>query len=75
MDWSLRKTKFMPQDRNKLRKKIQALPLIFAHHQRTPTNRKRQSWKNSGGFPSKAWPMNWRIHPKTKRANASHHRR
>lgn len=35
-----------------------ALPFIFAHHQRTPTNKKRQSWKNSGDLPSKAWPIN-----------------
>ena len=35
-------------------REYQALPLILAHHQRTPTNRNRQSWKNSGGFPSKA---------------------
>jgi len=48
----------------------QALPWIFAHHQRAPTSRKRQSWKNSGDLPSKAWPMNWRIHPRTKSANA-----
>jgi len=37
---------------------IQVRPLILAHHQRTPTNRKRQSLKNSGGLPSKAWPTN-----------------
>jgi hypothetical protein len=48
----------------------QALPLIFAHHQRTPTNRNRQSLKNSGGLPSKAWPMNCRIHPITKSPRA-----
>ena len=48
----------------------QALPLILAHHQRTPTNRKRQSLKNSGGLPSKAWPTNWKIHPMTKSARA-----
>jgi hypothetical protein len=47
-----------------------ALPLIFAHHQRTPTNRNRQSLRNSGGLPSKAWPMNWRIHPVTNSASA-----
>ena len=46
----------------------QALPLILAHHQRTPTKRNRQSLKNSGGLPSKAWPMNWRIHPRTNSA-------
>ena len=50
--------------------RAQALPLIFAHHQRTPTKRNRQSLKNSGGLPSKAWPMNWRIHPITKSASA-----
>src|SRR6476660_9605735 len=27
-----------------------ALPRILAHHQRTPTRRKRQSWKNSGSL-------------------------
>src|ERR1700727_3672414 len=27
----------------------QALPFILAHHQRTPTNRNRQSLKNPGG--------------------------
>ena len=32
----------------------QARPRIFATHQRSPTNRKRQSRKNSGDFPSKA---------------------
>jgi hypothetical protein len=48
----------------------QALPLIFAHHQRTPTNRNRQSLKNSGGLPSKAWPTNCRIHPITNSASA-----
>src|ERR1700719_4710101 len=48
----------------------QALPLILAHHQRTPTNRKRQSLKNSGGLPSKAWPTNWRIHPSANSASA-----
>jgi hypothetical protein len=53
----------------------QALPLIFAHHQRTPTNRNRQSWKNSGGLPSKACPMNCNSHPKTNSANATHHSR
>src|ERR1035438_5893679 len=52
----------------------QALPLILAHHQRTPTNRKRQSLKNSGGLPSKAWPMNWRIHPITNSPSASEKR-
>jgi hypothetical protein len=35
-----------------------ALPWILAHHQRTPTNKKRQSRKNSGGLCSKPWPMN-----------------
>lgn len=49
---------------------FQALPWILAHHQRTPTKRKRQSWKNSGGLPSKAWPMNWRSHPSRNRARA-----
>ncbi len=48
----------------------QARPRILAHHQRTPTNRKRQSWKNSGALPSKAWPTNWKIHPVTKTASA-----
>src|ERR1700675_416929 len=52
-----------------------ALPWILAHHQRTPTNRKRQSWKNSGGLPSKAWRMNWKTHPMRNRANAYSHRR
>ncbi len=51
-------------------RRAQALPLILAHHQRTPTNRNRQSLKNSGGLPSKAWPMNWRIHPITKSPSA-----
>ena len=49
---------------------FQALPWILAHHQRTPTNRKRQSEKNSGGLPSKAWPMNWRIHPRINSPSA-----
>src|SRR5215472_6870140 len=48
----------------------QARPLILAHHQRTPTNRNRQSWKNSGGFPSKAWPTNWSTQPAMKSAKA-----
>jgi hypothetical protein len=39
---------------NSCEKGNQALPFILAHHQRTPTNRNRQSWKNSGGLPSKA---------------------
>src|SRR5579864_8183480 len=52
------------------RPSIQALPLILAHHQRTPTKRKRQSLRNSGGLPSKAWPTNWRIHPITNSASA-----
>ena len=30
----------------------QARPRILAIHQRTPTKRKRQSRRNSGGFPS-----------------------
>ena len=37
---------------------FQTLPLIFINHQRRPTKRKRQSLKNSGFLPSKAWPMN-----------------
>ena len=53
----------------------QALPLIFAHHQRTPTNRNRQSWKNSGGLPSKMWPTNCKIQPATKRTAAKVHSR
>ena len=32
----------------------QARPRIFAIHQRSPTSRNRQSWKNSGGLPSTA---------------------
>jgi len=36
-----------------LKTRLYALPLIFAIHQRKPTNRKRQSLKNSGGSPSK----------------------
>src|SRR5207248_7697221 len=40
-------------------------PRIFASHHRAPTNRKRQSWKNSGGLPSKACPTNWKIQPTT----------
>lgn len=36
----------------------QAFPCIFMNHQRSPTNKKRQSLRNSGGLPSKACPMN-----------------
>ena len=32
-------------------------------HQRRPTKRKRQSLKNSGFLPSKAWPINCNIQP------------
>src|SRR6476646_10330703 len=48
-----------------------ALPRILAHHQRTPTRRKRQSWKNSGSLCSKACPMNCKSQPKTKSPAAS----
>src|SRR5690348_17688535 len=59
----------------KINRPIQAFPFILAHHQRTPTNRKRQSWKNSGGLPSKACPMNWSSHPATNSPKAGHHSR
>ena len=38
------------------RPRTQARPRILAHHHRPPTNRNRQSLKNSGGLPSKACP-------------------
>ena len=41
-----------------LRPIVHARPRIFANHQRSPTKRKRGSLKNSGGLPSKPWPMN-----------------
>src|SRR5215475_1196429 len=79
MDWLLEGRKSNPfTTRGALRftkERLQALPLILAHHQRTPTNRKRQSWKNSGGLPSKACPTNCSSHPKAKSASAAHHRR
>src|SRR5215472_15451972 len=53
-----------------LSKKAYARPRILAHHQRTPTRRKRQSWKNSGSLRSKAWPTNCRIQPTAKRPAA-----
>src|SRR5437764_997668 len=49
----------------------QARPRILATHQRRPTNRNRQSRKNSGGFPSNACPTNWKIQPATNRAIAT----
>jgi len=35
---------------------------VFSH-QRKPTNRKRQSLRNSGGLPSNACPTNWNSQP------------
>jgi hypothetical protein len=49
----------------------QARPRILAIHQRRPTKRKRQSWKNSGGLPSKAWPTNWKIQPTRNSASGT----
>ena len=46
-------------------------PRTLASLQRTPTKRNRQSLRNSGGFPSKACPMNWRAHPATNIAVGS----
>jgi hypothetical protein len=43
--------------------------LIVLSHQRRPTNRKRQSLRNSGGLPSAAWPRNWQIQPRVNSDN------
>ena len=45
-----------------------AWPVIFLKYQVAPTKRNFGSRKKLGGLPSKAWPMNWRIQPKTKSA-------
>jgi hypothetical protein len=45
-----------------------AVPIVLSH-QRRPTNRKRQSLRNSGGLPSAAWPRNWQIQPRVNSDN------
>jgi hypothetical protein len=50
---------------------VGSLPLTFANHHRDPTSRNRQSEKNSGGFPSKACPINCSIHPTTNSPSAT----
>src|SRR6266481_1094878 len=51
-------------------RRTQARPRTLANHQRRPTNRNRQSLRNSGGFFSYQWPTNWKIQPTTNRAAA-----
>jgi hypothetical protein len=48
-----RKLMMIGQSANAPAASAYAFPEIFASHQRSPTNRKRQSLKNSGGSPSK----------------------
>src|SRR5258708_28152376 len=52
------------------RRRDQALPWIFAHHQRTPTNKKRHALKKLGGLPSKKRPTDLQTHPMRNMARA-----
>src|SRR5688572_31010582 len=49
----------------------QAWPWSLANHHRRPTNKNRQSRKNSGGLPSNACPTNWSSQPTANKASAN----